>query len=196
VSEDVGLVAVVDLLNTLDRRTFLRLGTLHQAEDRLTTVEALDGWFGGHDLPTTASPIDLDAARTLRDGLRAALLETAMLPEPVEGGTLPEPVEGPRRGQRPDPAADVLAAFPLRLQPADGRLRLVADTGSANLDALVETVATAVADGRWKRLKLCASEDCRWAYLDTSRSGGGRWCSMETCGNRHKTRAYRQRRAG
>ncbi|SDU98730.1 Conserved protein containing a Zn-ribbon-like motif, possibly RNA-binding [Microlunatus sagamiharensis] len=187
-------MAVVDLLNTLDQRTFLRLGTVHQAEDRLTTVEALEGWFGEHGLPTTASPADLGAARTLRDGLRAALLET--LPEPADAGTPPEPVEGPRRGRRSDPATDVLRAFPLRLRADDGRLRLAADTGSAGLDAVVETVATAVADGRWKRLKLCASEDCHWAYLDTSRSGGGRWCSMDTCGNRHKTRAYRQRKAG
>lgn len=171
-NEGVGLVAVVDLLNTLDQRTFLRLGTVHQAGDRLTTVEALEGWFGEHDLPSTASPADLDAARTLRDGLRAALLGDHAV-------------------------GDTLTRFPLRLghEEPDG-LRLVADTGSSNLDALVETAATAVADGRWKRLKLCASEDCRWAYLDTSRSGGGRWCSMETCGNRHKTRAYRQRRAG
>jgi len=183
---EVGLVAVVDLLNTLDRRTFLRLGTVHQAEDRLRTVEALEAWFGEHGLPTTASPADLDAARTLRDGLRDTLLAE----------TPPEPVEGPRRGGRPDHALDVLDAFPVRLRADDGRLRLAADTGSAGLDAVVETVATAVADGRWKRLKLCASEDCRWAYLDTSRSGGGRWCSMETCGNRHKTRAYRQRKAG
>ena len=42
-SEGLGLVAVADLLNTRDQRTFLRLGTVHQAEDRLTTVEALEG---------------------------------------------------------------------------------------------------------------------------------------------------------
>ena len=90
----------------------------------------------------------------------------------------------------------MLDAFPVRLRPDDGRLRLVADTGSPGLDAVVETVTTAVADGRWKRLKLCASDDCRWAFVDSSRSGGGRWCSMEVCGNRHKTKAYRRRRAG
>ncbi|MFF4567490.1 CGNR zinc finger domain-containing protein [Streptomyces sp. NPDC001435] len=56
-------------------------------------------------------------------------------------------------------------------------------------------MATAVADGSLKRLKLCASSDCRWASRDTSRSGGGRWCSMAVCGNRHKTRAYRRRQA-
>jgi predicted RNA-binding Zn ribbon-like protein len=67
--------------------------------------------------------------------------------------------------------------------------------GAAGLDVIVETVATSVAGGGWSRLKLCSAEDCRWAFYDTSRNGGGRWCSMEACGNRNKTRAYRRRRA-
>lgn len=170
-SGERGLVMVEELLNTLDERTFLRHGTLHQAQDGLTTTEALAAWFGEHDLPGAATPADLDAARSLRDGLRAALLG-----------------EGP--------VGDALGRFPLRLTGAEDGLRLTAATGSPGLDAVVETVATAVAEGRWKRLKLCASDDCHWAFLDTSRSGGGRWCSMETCGNRHKTRAYRRRASG
>ena len=28
---------------------------------------------------------------------------------------------------------------------------------------------------------------CRWLFLDTSRNGGRRWCSMATCGSRLKT---------
>jgi predicted RNA-binding Zn ribbon-like protein len=92
--------------------------------------------------------------------------------------------------------AQTLAAFPLRLTPdSSDRLRLAAVTDVPGLDVIVEAIATSVAEGRWSRLKLCASPDCRWAFYDTSRSGGGRWCSMEVCGNRHKTRAYRQRRA-
>jgi predicted RNA-binding Zn ribbon-like protein len=65
----------------------------------------------------------------------------------------------------------------------------------AGLDAIVETVAASVAGGGWSRLKLCFSADCRWAFYDTSRNGGGRWCSMEACGNRNKTLAYRRRHA-
>ncbi|GAA0274746.1 CGNR zinc finger domain-containing protein [Cryptosporangium japonicum] len=84
-----------------------------------------------------------------------------------------------------------LAAFPLRLT---GNLRLAADTGTPWLDTIVEAVAVSVATGDWKRLKLCAAPDCRWAFYDTSRNGRGRWCEMEVCGNRHKTRTYRERR--
>ena len=46
-------------------------------------------------------------------------------------------------------------------------------------------------------MKICAAEDCLWAYYDHSKSRTGRWCAMETCGNRHKTRRYRRKkRAG
>jgi predicted RNA-binding Zn ribbon-like protein len=43
---------------------------------------------------------------------------------------------------------------------------------------------------------MCAGERCHLIYADTSRPGRRRWCSMEHCGNRHKVRALRARRAG
>jgi hypothetical protein len=46
----------------------------------------------------------------------------------------------------------------------------------------------------WTRMKICAAEDCLWAYCDHSKSRTGRWCAMETCGNRHKTRRYRRKK--
>ncbi|MBB5632956.1 putative RNA-binding Zn ribbon-like protein [Cryobacterium mesophilum] len=45
------------------------------------------------------------------------------------------------------------------------------------------------------RIRECAAEDCRYLYLDTSRSGNRRWCSMQRCGNRAKVRAHRSRTA-
>jgi predicted RNA-binding Zn ribbon-like protein len=33
-------------------------------------------------------------------------------------------------------------------------------------------------------------------FVDTSRPGKRRWCSMELCGNRKKTATYRRRRYG
>lgn len=44
------------------------------------------------------------------------------------------------------------------------------------------------------RVGQCANVSrCGWLFLDTSRSGKRRWCSMETCGNRAKARRYYQR---
>ncbi|GAA1440269.1 CGNR zinc finger domain-containing protein [Leifsonia poae] len=45
------------------------------------------------------------------------------------------------------------------------------------------------------RIRECSADDCRLVYLDTSRSGNRRWCSMQRCGNRAKVRAHRARAA-
>jgi predicted RNA-binding Zn ribbon-like protein len=41
------------------------------------------------------------------------------------------------------------------------------------------------------RLHACASDTCRWLFLDTSKNRTRRWCDMKTCGNRAKARRYR-----
>lgn len=43
-------------------------------------------------------------------------------------------------------------------------------------------------------LRICASEDCGWMYLDRSRNGLRRWCDMATCGTREKNRRRTQGR--
>ena len=50
-------------------------------------------------------------------------------------------------------------------------------------------------DGTWSRLKVCELESCGWAYYDQSKNQSGRWCSMKTCGSRHKAREYLKRKA-
>ena len=45
------------------------------------------------------------------------------------------------------------------------------------------------------RIRECASGDCPLVFVDSSRPGARRWCAMERCGNRHKLRALRARRA-
>ncbi|HXN34329.1 MAG TPA: ABATE domain-containing protein [Polyangiaceae bacterium] len=45
------------------------------------------------------------------------------------------------------------------------------------------------------RLTACSLDDCRALLLSHSRSDARRWCAMETCGNRAKVAAFRQRRA-
>jgi len=42
------------------------------------------------------------------------------------------------------------------------------------------------------RIKRCARPDCTLLFVDESRSGRRRWCSMLACGNRAKTVAYRR----
>ncbi len=46
---------------------------------------------------------------------------------------------------------------------------------------------------RLGRLKRCAN--CNWLFLDRSRNGSRRWCSMDECGVHTKMRRYRARKA-
>jgi len=43
--------------------------------------------------------------------------------------------------------------------------------------------------------RLCASEDCGWLFLDTSKNHSRRWCDMKVCGNRAKARRHYKRKA-
>jgi predicted RNA-binding Zn ribbon-like protein len=55
-------------------------------------------------------------------------------------------------------------------------------------------MARAAPDGSSDRMRMCGFDECRWVFYDGSRSGRCRWCSMEPCGDRVKTHAYRRRR--
>jgi len=68
----------------------------------------------------------------------------------------------------------------------------VATDGDA-LDQVVAVALGAMLDGSWGRLKAC--RHCRWTFYDRSPNRSGTWCSMQLCGNRTKTRAYRKRRS-
>jgi predicted RNA-binding Zn ribbon-like protein len=166
------LQLIEEFLNTVDERTFSRHGESHVAGEHLTSPQALSDWLAAHDLPTAGGelqPADLTAAVALRTALRQVLLG------------------------EPD-ATTALTDHRLHLAPdPSGGLRIAARSGRPWLDAIVETVARSTARGEWQRIKLCAAPDCHWAFYDTSRSGRGRWCSMDICGNRHKTRTYRER---
>lgn len=87
---------------------------------------------------------------------------------------------------------------PPRWSP-DGTVRIPPAGGSALgefVGGLLATLATEELAGRRDRLKVCASPDCRWVFYDRSPGNQGVWCSMRTCGARHKMRAMRERRNG
>ncbi|PQP86312.1 CGNR zinc finger domain-containing protein [Paenibacillus sp. AR247] len=52
--------------------------------------------------------------------------------------------------------------------------------------SLFETLASVSSD----RIRICEHDDCILHFVDTSKSGKRRWCSMETCGNRHKAAEF------
>jgi predicted RNA-binding Zn ribbon-like protein len=136
--------------------------------DREHDREWLPEWLEEHGL----LPSDFDRARELREALRALLHVNNV------GGEAPQAV-----ARLNDAARDVRVEL-----RADG---VVLD-GADPLGDVTAVALTAMIDGTWKRLKVC--RNCEWAFYDTSKNRSGSWCSMQLCGNRLKTRAYRKRR--
>lgn len=148
----------------------------------LGTPADLAGWLAERDLlPRDAevSPAALALARELRTGFRQAMVAH-------HDGTRPD-----------DPELTAVAAkLPLRLSFDHGNPRLVptGDPVDRALGTLLVAAEAAASSGAWRRLKLCAASDCRFAFYDTSKNQSRTWCSMAVCGNRQKTRSYRRRR--
>ncbi|MBT2444422.1 ABATE domain-containing protein [Streptomyces sp. ISL-36] len=133
----------------------------------------------GLDITVTAA--ELTRVREVRDALwrlaSARAYGRALAPEDVE-------------------TVNEAAAHP----PLVGRFTVAgarAWAPGATATALLSTVARdaielftgAYAD----RIRVCGSDHCALLFVDTSRPGRRRWCSMERCGNRHKVRAHRAR---
>jgi predicted RNA-binding Zn ribbon-like protein len=83
------------------------------------------------------------------------------------------------------------AAARLSLQLSSDGVPTVSTDGDA-LDRIVGIVLEAMLAGSWGRLKAC--RNCSWSFYDYSPNRSATWCSMQLCGNRTKTRAYRARR--
>lgn len=180
-------------LNTLDVRTCTVGGQLHVPADHLSTPGELRDWLILRRLVTLGRRVtrsDLTRALELRAALRQVLAAGA---EQLSASRRRQEMLDQVASDRAElqAANDVLSAWPLalRVQP-DGSLELQGSSGSA-LDALVASVGRSLSDGTWHRLRMCAADDCHWIFYDSSRNGAGRWCSMDTCGNRMKTRRYR-----
>lgn len=146
------------------RRVQLFVNSIDREHDR----EWMPDWLAEHGLPAS----ELDRAVALREALRALLRVNN------EGGSAPEAIAQVNE-----------AAREVRVEIRDGAVTLTGD------DAIGEVTAVALTgmlDGTWPRLKVC--RNCQWSFWDKSKNRSGSWCSMQLCGNRLKTRAYRSRR--
>lgn len=45
-----------------------------------------------------------------------------------------------------------------------------------------------------EKLRECSNDKCLWLFLDDSKNGTRRWCSMQSCGNRAKAHRHYLRR--
>jgi predicted RNA-binding Zn ribbon-like protein len=59
------------------------------------------------------------------------------------------------------------------------------------LSRIAASAADSIVAGEAARLRICANDDCRWAFRDPTKAGTKRWCSDRTCGNRARVRRLR-----
>jgi predicted RNA-binding Zn ribbon-like protein len=59
------------------------------------------------------------------------------------------------------------------------------------LSQIAASAAESIAAGSAARIKICANQDCRWAFHDPTKAGTKRWCNDRTCGNRARVRRAR-----
>lgn len=59
---------------------------------------------------------------------------------------------------------------------------------------IAEAAVSLLTGGRLERVKACPS--CGWFFLDASKNGSRRWCSMATCGSSAKAKRYYWRNKG
>ena len=126
-----------------------------------------------------------------------AMFATALrLRASVRGYLECEPAE--RRKNR-DAVQSLNAALKLFPLVARAQIDRGMTLGAAREDALagLAVISAELYDGSIKgtldRLKMCAAEECRRGFFDRSKPATRRWCMSALCGNRMKTRAYRER---
>jgi predicted RNA-binding Zn ribbon-like protein len=147
-----------------------RVQLLINTADLENEAEWLPGWLAEHGLAG-----EEERGREMREALRALVL--------ANNGVQLEP---------PSVAALNRAAERIRVEVSpDATVRLACDGDP--LDEVVAIALGAMVDGSWGRLKAC--RNCRWCFYDYSPNRSATWCSMQLCGNRRKTRAYRWRRS-
>jgi predicted RNA-binding Zn ribbon-like protein len=130
-------------------------------------------------MPAVAEP-DLVAARELREALYR--------------------LASARAAGRPLAAADravvnrwAAEAPPAPQLAAGGALTWTGTRAPALLAAIARAGVELVGGAAAERIRACGGDGCSLLFLDTSRAGDRRWCSMASCGNRAKVNDFRRR---
>jgi predicted RNA-binding Zn ribbon-like protein len=150
--------------------------------ERLITPADLARWIAETEMlatPTKVSTRQLAAAQSLRETINR----------------LARPGIDPRPGDRDELnrwAARVRLAAQLN---AEDELVWVADRPVEAMLATIAADAVELLSGPLAgRIRECGAPDCALLFVDMSRPGRRRWCSTDGCGNRVRTKAYRERR--
>ncbi|MGP3927194.1 CGNR zinc finger domain-containing protein [Streptomyces sp. 8N616] len=164
-----GEPLALDLVNTQWRDGGVR-------HDLLDDPEARREWMAGMGLPGADRPAAVRALRDTRTTIRAVLESPG---DPAARASL-NAVLG--RGRITLALTDEGPARQLELAAEHHKAAWMA---AASLIELLEQHSG--------RIRRCAHPECILYFLDTSRRGDRRWCSMRTCGNRAKAQRHYDR---
>jgi predicted RNA-binding Zn ribbon-like protein len=150
--------------------------------DLLASSRDLDRWLKAAGLARAASAAqdDLEIARNLRAAIYALAVARAA------GKRAPAGARAALNDLAEQPGATLRLA-------EDGHLRV---TGSARamLATLAQDAVRLLGSPQSERIRQCESPTCSRLFLDNSRGGDRRWCSMSPCGNRAKVAEFRRRK--
>lgn len=174
---DTTLSQVLDFVNTLELRPLI---------EEIGDPEALEKWLVDQCLLAPGQPVstaDVANAHAVREAIRTLLLAHNEV-EVDEAAALAVLDEAADRAQ-----------LCIRFSGGYSHCEPSADGVDGAIGRLLGDVSDLMADGRWGRMKACRADDCRWAFFDGAKNRSRAWCSMESCGNRAKVSAYRERQA-
>jgi predicted RNA-binding Zn ribbon-like protein len=195
----IGGDPALDLVNTVDWTS----GGLEQ--DRLTDFDRLIQWAQGAGILSAKASSSLRAQAHAKPGEAEAAHRNALRVRAVLGRLFRVIAEGEPAGEALDNFNRLLgrALERMRVTPARGRrragpaLQLGWPEGGESLDSVIWPVvwsaASLIVSEEAPRIRICGGVDCGWMYVDRSRNKLRRWCQMETCGTREKSRRRYER---
>jgi predicted RNA-binding Zn ribbon-like protein len=174
----------LQILNTVPRVDGELVDSLQSDNDVLQWLSQA-GWPIEKDLSSLRPSSLLNAARKLRETIRT-LIERRKAEKRLDVSTLNEFLSGSRSHLE-------------LVTEKSGSLHLSRRWKRRTPEEVLAPLAEATADflttADFDLVRRCESEDCVLWFYDRTKSHRRRWCSMTTCGNRHKVAAFRKRQA-
>jgi predicted RNA-binding Zn ribbon-like protein len=148
-----------------------------QPKELLASPEDLDRWLVSSGLaatPPRASSLDLELARNLREAIYSVACDGS--------------------AQAARDQLNSIATMPSAAPQLTGSGALIHKGSASELIATIAREAVELFGGSdAHRIRNCEGDGCALLFVDLSRSGRRRWCSMDGCGNRAKAEAFRRR---
>ena len=163
----------------LDLTATLAARAKAEPRELLSQPAELQRWLVSAGLPTRgATEADLREARQLREAVYALALER------IAGTEVAAARETINRIASEAPALPQLQS--------DGSI-VLSGSAAAMLSTIAREAITLLGAGPAIQIRQCEADGCSLLFVDSSRRGDRRWCSMAGCGNRAKLADFRRR---